>query len=82
MTHGEDLDGATAAIDAVDDPEPSHPELPEAFQLTAQGVTPGRVVTEGAKGVPDAPLQVRVQLTYYLGNGRWDDGPIPAHLAS
>src|SRR6266516_1572012 len=51
-----------------DDPRAPHPDLPQALQLSPQERPHGRVVAEGAQGVPHAALQVGVQAADDVGN--------------
>ena len=52
----------------------------EALQLSPQERPHGRVVAEGAKGVPHAALQVGVQAADDVGNVWRDDEPVSPHL--
>src|SRR5947199_295564 len=68
------------AVNRGDDPRAPQPELPQALQLSPQERPHGRVVAEGAKGVPHAALQVGVQAADDVGNVWRDDESVSSHL--
>lgn len=79
VAHREDPDHAFAPVDGVDEPIPSHAELPEPFEIPPKRFADGGILRDCAKGRFDPAFDLWGQVTNDPGHVGRDFDPTDGH---
>ena len=79
VAHGEDADDSTLVVDGINNAETPYRVFPQPFQLTEERRAGKRILAERSKGLFNAALQIRRQVTDNICYVGWDIWPEYGH---
>ena len=79
MANREDSDRSLASVDGIDEPIPSHPELPQPLEVSTERRAGGGIDGDGAKGGLDPALDLWREVANDLGHVRREVDPPDRH---
>lgn len=78
-TDGDNPNDPAGPVNGIDDAEPTNAVLPVTLQLLLQGFAAGRIGAQGSNSLPDAPFQIRMEMTNGFGHPWRDRRPEQGH---
>lgn len=79
MAHGEDADDSTLVVDGINDTKASYRVFSQSFQFAKEKPAGKRILAERSKGLFNAALQIRRQVTDNVCYVGWDIWPEYGH---